>query len=86
MTLPHQDVVRAVAFSPDGKTILTGSGLVGSGEGLAQVWEASTGKLRWNLPHQGPVRAVAFSPDGKTVLTGSDEDSPALGRGDRASG
>jgi hypothetical protein len=48
-----------VAFSPDGKTVLT-----------ARLWEAGTGKpIGAALQHQGVVVAVAFSPDGKTVLT-----------------
>ena len=58
---------RAVAFSPDGKTVLTGSD-----DGTARLWDAATGKpIGPPLPHQDAVNAVAFSPDGKTVLTGS---------------
>jgi WD40 repeat protein len=53
-----------VAFSPDGKTFLTGSD-VG-----AQLWEAATGQPLGQPLHGGPVRAVAFSPDGKKILTG----------------
>ena len=57
--------MEAVAFSPDGKTVLTGSF-----DGTAQVWEAATGKpLGPPLPHRDVVRAVAFSPDGKTLAT-----------------
>jgi WD40 repeat protein len=56
-----------VAFSPDGKTVLTGSH-----DKTARLWDAGTGKpIGAPLQHQGPVVAVAFSPDGKTVLTGS---------------
>jgi WD40 repeat protein/serine/threonine protein kinase len=59
--------VIAVAFSPDGKTMLTGGG-----DGTARLWETATGKpLGLPLQHQNGVRAVAFSPDGKTLLTGS---------------
>jgi WD40 repeat protein/tRNA A-37 threonylcarbamoyl transferase component Bud32 len=65
--LQHQDEVEAVAFSPDGKTVLTGSR-----ENTARLWNAATGKpLGPPLKHKNWVRAVAFSPDGKTVLTGS---------------
>jgi WD40 repeat protein len=61
--------IRAVTFSPDGKTLLTGGG---DGSGAARLWDAATGKPRGEpLPHPDPVRAVAFSPDGRTVLTGS---------------
>ena len=65
--LQHQRSVLAVAFSPDGKTVLTGSD-----DNTARLWEAATGKqLGSSLQDQSGVCAVAFSPDGKTVLTGS---------------
>ena len=56
-----------MAYSPDGKTVLTGSD-----DNTARVWDAATGQpIGPPLTHQGPVGAVAYSPDGKTVLTGS---------------
>jgi tetratricopeptide (TPR) repeat protein len=59
--------VVAVAFSPDGKTVLTGSG-----DKTARLWDAATGQaIGQPLEHQGEVVAVAFSPDGRTLLTGS---------------
>ena len=59
--------VFAVAFSPDGKTVLTGSQ-----DKTARLWDAATGRpLGSPMAHQGAVSAVAYSPDGKTVLTGS---------------
>ena len=70
----HQGPVFAVAFSPDGKTVLTGSGWR-NGAALECAPTANSGG---NLPHQGPVTAVAFSPDGKTVLTGSDDHTARL--------
>ena len=64
----------AVAFSPDGKTVLTGSV-----DKTARLWETATGKpLGPPLQHQNGVGAVAFSPDGRTVLTGSWDNTARL--------
>jgi serine/threonine protein kinase len=64
--LRHQGSVRAVAFSPDGKAVLTGSS-----DQTAQLWSAATGReLTSPLRHQAEVLAVAFSPNGKAILTG----------------
>jgi WD40 repeat protein len=63
-----------VAFSRDGKTVITGSG-----DGTARLWEAATGRpLGLTLTHQGLVYAVAFSRDGKAVITGSDDRTARL--------
>ena len=56
-----------MAFSPDGKTVITGCE-----DRTARLWDASTGRpIGPPLTHQGAVMAVAFSPDGTTVITGS---------------
>jgi tetratricopeptide (TPR) repeat protein len=58
--------VYGVAFSPDGRKVLTGSW-----DDSARLWDASTGDLIRTFEHREPrVRAVAFSPDGRTILTG----------------
>ena len=63
----HSDSLNSVAFSPDGKLVLTGSD-----DGTARLWEAGSGKQVGVLEgHSDPVSSVAFSPDGKLVLTGS---------------
>ena len=73
--LPHGGPVRAVAFSPDGQTVLTGS----AGANTARLWDAQTGEPRGEpLEHIRAVRVVAFSPDGQTVLTGSDDKTARL--------
>jgi tetratricopeptide (TPR) repeat protein len=72
--LQHQGWVWAVAFSPDGKTVLTGSE-----DQTARLWATATGQpLAPPLQHQGWVRVVAFSPDGQTVLTGSWDNTARL--------
>jgi RNA polymerase sigma-70 factor (ECF subfamily) len=58
--------VTAVAFSPDGKLLATGSGR------WLTVWDASTGKeIRGLSGHEAQITAVQFSPDGKRMLTAS---------------
>jgi WD40 repeat protein len=65
--LRHGGPVYAVAFSPQGDRVLTGSM-----DNTARLWDGRTGApLREPLRHKGPVYAIAFSPKGDRVLTGS---------------
>ena len=69
----HREPV-AVAFSRDGKTILTG-GL----DGTVRLWDAVTGLPRGrSLDVQVQVWAVALSPDGKCILIGSRDGTARL--------
>ncbi len=62
----HVGIVTAVAFSPDGKIALTGSG-----DGTARLWDARTGSpIGSPLRHEDQVEDVVFSPDGQIVLIG----------------
>ncbi|MGB6294803.1 MAG: AAA-like domain-containing protein, partial [Rivularia sp. (in: cyanobacteria)] len=70
----HQDTVSSVAFSPDGKTLATGSD-----DKTIKLWNPTTGKIISTLNgHQSGVRSVAFSPDGKTLATGSEDNTIKL--------
>jgi DNA-binding beta-propeller fold protein YncE/tRNA A-37 threonylcarbamoyl transferase component Bud32 len=63
----HADSVCAVAFSPDGKRIVSGSW-----DRTLKVWDAATGKEMLALKgHAGAVRGVAFSPHGERIVSGS---------------
>lgn len=65
----HGDEVWCVAFSPDGKTILTGCR-----DRMARLWDAATGQpigppmAHPFLEHFGQL-SVSFSPDGRFLLT-----------------
>jgi WD40 repeat protein/tetratricopeptide (TPR) repeat protein len=66
-SLEHRGTVYSVAFSPDGRSILTGSR-----DGLARLWDGELGQpVGRVLVYGSLVTSVAFSPDGKTILTGS---------------
>ncbi|KAI2885980.1 hypothetical protein CBS13152_7275 [Aspergillus niger] len=65
----HSGSVQAVAFSPDGQTVVSGSA-----DKTIKLWNAATGELQQTLKdHSDSVQAVAFSPDGQTVVSGSDD-------------
>jgi hypothetical protein len=66
--------VNGVAFSPDGKMVVTGGFDL-----AARRWEVATGnEIDPPLRHDDEVRAVVFSPDGKTILAGSFDQTARL--------
>ncbi|MGH3813562.1 MAG: WD40 repeat domain-containing protein, partial [Pseudonocardiaceae bacterium] len=67
----HAGAVRAVAWSPDGTRLLTGSD-----DGAVWVWDAATAEPLHQLTgHTGGVGAVAWSPNGTRLLTGSTDNT-----------
>ena len=64
----HTSSVSSVAFSPDGRHIVSGSQ-----DYTIQVWDAQTGAQVGNPleGHTKSVNSVAFSPDGRHIVSGS---------------
>ena len=72
--LGHTGSVEAVAFSPDGRFIVSGSG-----DRTLGLWDAANGALLKTFRgHDGPVYSVAFSPDGRFIVSGSDDQTLKL--------
>ena len=67
----HTNQVESVAFSRDGRRIVSGSS-----DHLVLVWDASTGdQLKELNGHTQDVTSVVFSPDGKYIVSGSYDNS-----------
>lgn len=82
----HLDEITALAFAPDGKTIVTGGV-----DGAARVWEVATGAMTRKVVRPGdtelsleangalrlqgddPIRVVRFSPDGAWLAVGTEK-------------
>lgn len=63
----HRDVIYALALSPDGKTLATGSY-----DQKTKLWNVADATERKTLHgHNGAVFALAFRPDGKLIASAS---------------
>jgi len=67
-------IAEAVAFAPDGKSLVTGSW-----DTTLRLWDTASGKLLRDLVgHNAPVQSAAISPDGKTLASGDAEGAVML--------
>jgi serine/threonine protein kinase len=74
----HTSMVQAIAISPDGQLIASGSN-----DNNIKLWQLTTGKLlrnfnRWFSGHSSMVDSLAFSPDGQLLASGSWDDTIKL--------
>ena len=75
-SLPHAAGVNSVAFSPDGRLLVTASQ-----DRSARIWDAATGRaLGPPLAAESAVTDAEFSPDGRTVVTAEQGERSASGR------
>ena len=70
--------IDAMAFSPDGDTIVTGGGYYTHDQGTVDLWHARTGKRKTIYKGYGYISSVVFSPDGKTIAAGNWENEVRL--------
>ena len=61
----HTSDVRSVVYSPDGRTLASGSV-----DGTLRLWNVATGAVSKTLKTEQSVLAVSYAPDGQTLATG----------------
>jgi WD40 repeat protein len=67
--LSHEDVVGAIAWSPDSMLFATSSTINLGGDIIAAVmiWDSNTGKLKHTFPQNSPVQSITFAPDNQSL-------------------
>jgi WD40 repeat protein len=73
----HTEAVYSVAFTPDGKYVVSGSG-----DHTLKVWDSATGKeiksFGGPAGHQNLVMSVSISPDGSLIASGGTDNTAKI--------
>src|SRR5262249_28631367 len=69
----HTDMVWALTFSPDGRTLASGSW-----DGTVKLWDVASGALVWSGRHASHMHILAFAPDGRTLASSGPDASVRL--------
>ncbi|HEY6540314.1 MAG TPA: NB-ARC domain-containing protein, partial [Ktedonobacteraceae bacterium] len=60
----HTSTVATLAFSPDGRTLVTGSW-----DGAIKLWDVESGALLWTNWQTNNIQRLAFAPDGRMLAS-----------------
>ncbi|PYJ59857.1 MAG: hypothetical protein DME24_11585, partial [Verrucomicrobia bacterium] len=72
----HAEGITALAFSPDGTLVASGSGYA---DGSVKLWQVPTGEPAGTLlGHNAWIPGLAFAPDGKTLASASSDQTIRL--------
>lgn len=66
--MKHDDAVKSLAFSPDGKYLASGGS-----DRTIRIWDVNTGQEVKRFTQDGAVNTVTFSPDGKFIAGGAEQ-------------
>jgi WD40 repeat protein len=61
----HSDSVNAIALTPDGKTVISGST-----DKTIKIWDLATRKEIATFTGESPIKCCAVAPDGVTIVAG----------------